>query len=99
MKTPHEPYRMDRFKLLMQRAYQMGWYPGKQDLLKVTMQGAFEGYSGRSTETWEQRFFVEFKKPAGDDETKYPERILTADAATLDEACQQILSQIAIAEV
>ena len=90
----YEPFRFDGLKALMQKAYRMGWYPGKQNLLRVTMQGAFEGWSGRSTENWEQHFIVEFKKPAGDNKEKFPEVVYSAEGTTLDEACQKILRQI-----
>ena len=75
----YEPYKLDSLKALMQKAFRMGWYPGKQDLLKVTMQGAFEGWSGRSTENWEHHFLVEFRKPAGDNAKTHPELVYTAE--------------------
>ena len=89
----YEPYKFDGMKALMQRAYRMGWYPGKHDLLKitVTMQGSFEGWSGRATESWEQHFIVEFMRPRG---PNAEEQVYCAEGLTLDEACQAILKQM-----
>jgi hypothetical protein len=95
MRENYKPYNMAGMEALMHKAYCMGWYVGKQDLLKVTMQGAFEGWSGRATETWEQHFIVEFREPSTNDKETLPARLYTAEGRTLDDACQKILQQIA----
>jgi len=89
----YQPYAFDAMKELMQIAFRQGMYSGKQDLLKITMQGAFEGWSGRSTETWEHRFFVEFRIPAGNFSSEHPEQVYSANGQTLEEACAKVLSQ------
>lgn len=43
---------------LLAWAYIQGWYAGTVDLVTIKIQGAFEGWSGRSSETWEHRAVV-----------------------------------------
>lgn len=88
----HQPYCFGSVKELMLIAYRAGNYGGKPDLLKITMQGAFEGWSCRSSETWEHRFFVEFRIPGGNFESKHPEQFFTAQGETLEQACAKILA-------
>ena len=91
---PYEPYKMDALKTLMQRCFMAGMYPFRQELLKISMQGEFEGWSGRATEDWENRFYVEFRIPTGDKATEDPGFLFKADARTLEDACQSILRQL-----
>lgn len=93
----YEPYKFDSLRELMERAYRMGWYPGRHDLLKITitMQGAFEGWSGQATERWEQHFYIQFTQPAGPDVELEPQEEYHSDGVTLDEACRGILAQLA----
>lgn len=93
MRVRYEPYKCDAMKELMLIGFRGGNYGGKQDLLKITMQGAFEGWSRRATETWEHRFFVELRIPEGDDKNLQPSRIFKADGETLEEACAKVLRQ------
>lgn len=55
----YEPYNLDGFAELLRWAYRHGWYGGRKNLFKITMEGEFEGFSGRASETWEQRFIIE----------------------------------------
>lgn len=89
----YQPYCFGSVKELMLIAFRGGNYGGKPDLLKITMQGAFEGWSGRASETWEHRFFVEFRIPGGNFESKHPERFYKAEGETLEQACAKILKQ------
>lgn len=91
MKIRYEPYNFDAFKSLMEIAYRLGWYGGKQDLIKVTMLGGFEAFSGRSSETWEHKFCVEFKIPATESR---PALVYFEKGETLQEACQKVLQQV-----
>jgi hypothetical protein len=52
----YEPYNFDSFKELVAHAYNLGWYGGRRILFNLKCEGAFEGWSGRATEDWEQRF-------------------------------------------
>jgi hypothetical protein len=51
-----EPYNFDSFKELVAYAYNLGMYGGKKNLFTIKCEGEFEGFSGRATETWEQKF-------------------------------------------
>ncbi len=82
----YEPYKMDAFKKLLNWGYLQGWYLGKKELVKVTMLGAFEGFSGKASETWENRFIVEIC----DIPELHIEHHVT-NGETLDEACKAML--------
>jgi hypothetical protein len=36
-----------------------GWYTGKSDLLTLKIEGEFEGFYGKASESWEQKFILE----------------------------------------
>jgi len=85
----YEPYKTDNFLKIMQWAYDKGWYLHCLDLITVKMQGAFEGFSGRASETWEHRFIVS--------NCEIPELGIKSHEAvgeTLDNACYWLLDQI-----
>lgn len=90
----YNPYKIEAFLRLIHKAFDYGWYPGSVDLLQVRMVGAFEGFSGRASETWEHRFYVTFRIPAGDNKETHPERVYSAYGDTLDEASSKVLEQI-----
>ncbi len=52
----YEPYNFDSFRELLSHAHNLGWYSGSKVLFNIKCEGDFEGWSGRATETWEQRF-------------------------------------------
>ena len=54
----YEPYNFDSFEKLVARAYNLGWYSGRKTLFNLKCEGEFEGFSGRASETWEQRFIL-----------------------------------------
>ena len=58
MKKIIDVYDFDALQRLMKYFYSLGWYYGKKDLLTITMQGGFEAFSGRASETWEHIFVV-----------------------------------------
>lgn len=77
----YEPYKMDSFKELMVRGFNDGNYSGRKQLFKITMEGEFEGFSGRATESWEKRFIVET-----------PDGIFKGE--TLEQACNKAVTNI-----
>jgi hypothetical protein len=87
MKDEYDTYKMDSFKNLMQWAYTRGWYDNRLDLVTVVIQGEFEGFSGRASETWEQQFIVSICEVG-----RVKAHSVKAD--TLEYACQQILLMI-----
>ena|ERR1035437_8949923 len=88
-----EPYKMDSFKELMNRAYNLGWYSGRKTLVTLKMDGEFEGFSGRASESWEQRFFVETEEVKGDgDKLVWPH--IKVSGATVEEACKAALDRL-----
>jgi len=40
----------------------MGWYVGKPDLLTLKIEGEFEGFYGKASESWEHRFSLEISE-------------------------------------
>jgi hypothetical protein len=87
MRIKYEPYKMDSFKDLMQWAYMQGWYIHRLDLVTVKIQGEFEGFSGRASETWEHQFVV-----STCDVGKYKSH--TATGETIEDACAKILAEL-----
>jgi len=86
----YEPYKTDHLLEAMKYFYNLGWYGGKRELLKVTMLGEFEGFSGRASETWEHLFCAE--------NCAIEELHIQSHKAfgnTLDEACEKLLQELA----
>ena len=38
-----------------------GWYAGTHVFLTISLEGGFEAFSGRATETWEYRWVIHIK--------------------------------------
>ena len=79
------PYNFECYRTLMERVF-----AGMDATLTVTMKSRFEGWSGRATETWEQRFFVEYTcyTSSGNQST------YKADSPYLEEACRKIMAEV-----
>lgn len=45
-------------KELLNKFMAMGWYGGTLDLITIKLQGGFETFTGRASETWEHQFIV-----------------------------------------
>jgi hypothetical protein len=45
-------------KELEKRFTQLGWYDGNHTFLLIKLEGGFEAFSGRASETWEYRWVV-----------------------------------------
>lgn len=84
-----QPYNFDGLTKLLQYFYGLGWYSNTQDLLIITMQGGFEAFSGRASETWEQRFVVESVAIPDLGRQSYK-----AIGETLNEACISLLGML-----
>ena len=85
----YEPYNFDSFKELLHHAYMLGWYGGRKTLFNIKCEGKFEGWSGRASETWEQRFILtseEIKCEAG---TKIPALNITGES--IKEVCDKAM--------
>ena len=54
----YNPYDFSEVTKLLQYFYSLGWYSKTLDLLTITMQGGFEAFTGRASETWEHRFIA-----------------------------------------
>lgn len=46
------------FTKLIARLRNIGWYSRERELINFKMWGAFEGYSGRASETWEHKYEI-----------------------------------------
>jgi hypothetical protein len=78
----YKPYDMEPFKKLVQWAYMLGNYGGKRCLFNLKCVGEFEGFSGRASECWEQRFTLTV------DSREYMGR-------SIGEVCEQALGSLA----
>ena len=45
----------------------IGWYGGTHKLLNIYIEGGFEAFSGRASETWEYRVVIELNELLGDE--------------------------------
>lgn len=77
----------------MKMCYKLGWYIGEKELLNISMIGAFEGFSGRATETWEYNFVVTTCEIKGyKDKIILPE--IRVQGNTLEQACRKAINEI-----
>lgn len=86
----YEPYKTESLHALMKKIYNLGFYRQVPEVMKITIRNAFEGFSGRASETWETQFEVELVDIFSDNGTQ----IFYAGifkARTLDEACEKAL--------
>lgn len=87
----YEPYNLDSFKELLHYAYNLGWYSGEKELFNIKCLGAFEGFSGRASEDWEQKFILT------SEEIKTETRTIPAievSGETIGELCDKALKII-----
>lgn len=56
MKTEYNPYIFYSLKFLLSYYYNLGNYSGVRELFKISVNGGFEAFSRRATETWELQF-------------------------------------------
>ncbi len=40
----------------------MGWYGGTHDFMTIRLEGGFEAFSGRASETWEYRWIFKIHR-------------------------------------
>lgn len=85
----YEPYNFDSFKQLVQHAYNLGWYGGRKTLFNLKCEGEFEGWSGRASETWEQRFILTSEEILFDFGKKAPGLNITGE--TVKEVCDKAI--------
>jgi hypothetical protein len=85
----YQPYKTDYLFELMKYFYGLGWYGGERNLFTITMQGEFEGYSGKASETWEHRFRAT--------NCPLPEQNIVRHEVwgeTMDDACKKLLQAL-----
>ena len=83
---------MDKgFKGLIKFYEQLGWYVGTHDLITLTLEGGFEAFRGKASETWETRYKLHCKKIKCENKI-IPEINLISDVyETLDELANKAL--------
>ena len=86
-----EPYNFDSFHKLVNYAYNLGWYSGTKTLFNIKCEGAFEGFSSRASETWEQRFTLTSDEIVIKDK-KYP--ALNISGKSIKEICDKALIEL-----
>jgi len=69
-----------------------GWYCGTHDFIKIKLQGGFEAFSGKASETWEYRWVIEIPE---NPELKIPEIIIKGGRfETIDEIAKKVLDKL-----
>jgi len=91
----YEPYNLDSFKKLLHYAHSLGWYSGKRTLFNLKCEGSFEGWTGRATEDWEQRFTLTSEEILLQNGKKIP--ALDIVGKSVKEVCEQAL--VALGEI
>jgi hypothetical protein len=90
----YEPYNFDSFKQLVARAHNLGWYGGRKTLFNLKCEGDFEGWSGRASETWEQRFTLTSEEIIFDGGKKIP--ALDISGSSVKEVCDKALKELGL---
>ena len=85
----YEPYNFDSFKELVAHAYNLGWYSGRKTLFNLKCEGEFEGFKGRATEDWEQRFHLTSEEILFENGKKVPE--ISVYGETVKEVCDKAM--------
>ena len=88
----YEPYNFDSLKDLVIYAYSLGWYSGRKTLFNLKCEGEFEGWSGRASETWEQRFTLTSEEIFFENGKKIP--ALNITGTNIKEVCDKALKEI-----
>lgn len=83
-------YEFDSLSRILQKIYGLGFYRSVPEVLNISVENKFEGWSGRASETWETRFTVELHEVSQDNGT-----VIFSHAKetgrNLEEACAKIL--------
>ncbi len=90
----YEPYNFDSFKQLVAHAYDLGWYSGRKTLFNLKCEGEFEGFKGRATEAWEQRFILTSEEILFENGKKVPALNITGE--TIKEVCDKALKELGL---
>ncbi len=86
----NEHYNFDSFGELVKFAYNLGWYSGRKTLFNLKCEGEFEGWSGRASETWEQRFILTSEEIIFESNKKIP--ALNITGKTIKEVCDKAMA-------
>lgn len=85
MKTMDNLLELERF------IRQQGWFGGTLELV-ITLKSAFEGFSGRASETWEQQVTIEIKSP---DKKICPDvKLVSKEAEWIDDVAKRALATV-----
>lgn len=83
---------MEHFEALYREIVRRGWYTGKLTLNVETV-GAFEGFSGRASETWEYQTTIAVAY--SHDQVNYPPiKVVGNTHQTPDDVAKQVLAEI-----
>ncbi len=88
----YEPYNFDSFKKLVEYAYSLGWYSGRKTLFNLKCEGEFEGFYGRASESWNQRFVLTSEEIFIQNGRKIPALEITGES--IKEVCDKALKII-----
>ena len=71
---------------------QKGWYGGTHDFMTIRLEGGFEAFSGRASETWEYRWVIKIHENL---ELKIPElEVRSGVYETIDEVAKRVLIKL-----
>jgi hypothetical protein len=69
-----------------------GWFSGTHTFLTMRLEGGFEAFSGKASETWEYRWVV---CTIANDELNVPTIMVKGNAGeSLDSVCEKLLQQL-----
>lgn len=74
----------------------LGWYAGTHDFMEIKLEGGFEAFSGRASETWEYRWVINI--PAND-KLKMPIPEITVKGRrfeSLDDVAKTVINKLGI---
>jgi hypothetical protein len=85
-------YLCSMLKDLERHFSQMGWYSGTHTFIDFRLEGGFEAFSGKASETWEYRWVVTV---LGNQELQIPAIIVKGKYhESLDDVCDRTLKEL-----
>jgi hypothetical protein len=70
----------------------MGWYSGTHDFLTIRLEGGFEAFSGKASETWEYRWVIKVHE---NQQLNIPEiEVKGKRAEEIDEVAARVLKKL-----
>lgn len=85
-------FKSNSLATILRKIHGLGFYKSVPEVMNIRVRNAFEGFSGRASETWETQYEIEMFEVISDNGTV----IIPADSQkgrTMEEACHKILAR------